>query len=240
MKSVFFRYILLLVFAIQILSSCTTIPTSTTVDLGQNTRIFTRLKSAKFLRDENVIKQGFDYSCGAGALATLLTHGVGESVTEAEILLQLLNSLPKDEELLKKKEGFSLADLQSVALMRGHKSVGFRIAPEYLAKLKGPVIVFIQPRGYKHFAVLKGVKGDRIYLADPSLGNIRIPAYTFLDDWLDETGKGVIFVVEANDGWPTDYPLKLKEKGIAQPEVMSARQLLNVGNSLVKSSGYPR
>ncbi|MEE9356153.1 MAG: C39 family peptidase [Methylococcaceae bacterium] len=240
MKLPFFRCISLLTLTTAILSGCTTIPTTTTVNLGQNTRIFTHLKSVKSLRDKNVVKQGFDYSCGAGALATLLTYGVGDSATEAEILLQLLNSLPKDKELLKKKEGFSLADLQNVALIRGHKSAGFRMSPEHLAKLKGPVIVFIQPRGYKHFAVLKGVKGDRIYLADPSLGNIRLPAYKFLDDWLDETGKGVIFVVEANDGWPTDYPLKLKEKGIAQPEVMSMRQLLNVGNSLMKSSGYPR
>jgi len=210
-----------------------TSPRTTTVNVADDLRIFVPLKSMKALRDQNVIKQGYDYSCGAGALATLLTYGVGDKASEAEILLQLMNSLPKDQEVLKKKEGFSLADLQSVALLRGHKSAGFRMAPEYLAKLKGPVIVFIQPRGYKHFAVLRGVKGDRIFLADPSLGNVRMPAYKFLDMWLDEKGKGIIFVVEAKNGqWPADYPLKLDVTGTAQPEILTARQMLNVGNPL--------
>lgn len=208
----------------------------TSINLGQNNRIFKPLKSVKALRDQNVVKQGFDYSCGAGALATLLTYGIGDQATEGEVLLQLINSLPKDQEALKKKEGFSLADLQNVAMQRGHKSAGYRLAPEHLAKLKGPVIVFIQPRGYKHFSVLKGVKGDRVFLADPSLGNIRMPAYRFLDEWLDDTGKGIIFVVEAKDGWPLDYPLKLPGEGLAQPEILTTREMLEVGEPRFQQS----
>jgi predicted double-glycine peptidase len=223
-------FLITTIFAAMALSGCTGQSSITTINLGQNTRIFKPLKSVKALRDENVVKQGFDYSCGAGALATLLTYGVGDQASEAEILMQLMNSLPKDQEKLKKKEGFSLADLQKVALLRGHKSAGFRMLPEYLSKLKGPVIVFIQPRGYKHFAVLRGIKGDRVFLADPSLGNVRMPGYRFLDEWLDEKGKGIIFVVEAKHGWPEDYPLKLKVRGVAQPEVLTTRQMINVGN----------
>ena len=59
-----------------------------------------------------------------------------------------------------------------------------------LPRLGGPVIVFIEPRGYKHFVVLRGTRGDRVYLADPSRGNIRMPAYRFLDSWLGENGTG--------------------------------------------------
>jgi predicted double-glycine peptidase len=217
------------------LAGCTTNSRLISTDIGGNTRIFVPMKSLKAIRDENVVKQGFDYSCGAGALATLLSYGVGDKVTEAEILNQLMLSLPKDEKELRKKQGFSLADLQKVALMRGHKSLGFRIAPEYLGKLAGPVIVFIKPRGYEHFAVLKGVRGDRVYLADPSLGNVRMQAYKFLDMWLNENGKGIIFVVENRDGrWPADYPLKLKGSGPVQPEVLSIRELLEVGHPLVR------
>ncbi|CAA9892209.1 conserved hypothetical protein [Candidatus Methylobacter favarea] len=226
----FILFLITTVFAVLGLSGCTGQSPVTTINIGQNTRIFKPLKSVKVLRDENVVKQGFDYSCGAGALATLLTYGVGDKASEAEILLQLMNSLPKDQEKLKKKEGFSLADLQKVALLRGHKSAGFRMLPEYLAKLKGPVIVFIQPRGYKHFAVLRGIHGDRVFLADPSQGNVRMPGYRFLDEWLDEKGTGIIFVVEAKHGWQEDYPLKLKVRGVAQPEVLTTRQMLNVGN----------
>lgn len=42
-----------------------------------------------------------------------------------------------------------------------------------LRQLTGPVIIFYKPFGYEHFAVLKGVRGDRVFIADPSLGNYR-------------------------------------------------------------------
>jgi hypothetical protein len=39
-------------------------------------------------------------------------------------------------------------------------------------------------------------------LADPSRGNIRMPAYSFLDTWLGENDTGIIFVIEPKDGLP--------------------------------------
>jgi hypothetical protein len=97
------------------------------------------------------------------------------------------------------------------------------------------VIVFIEPRGYKHFAVLRGVRGDRVYLADPSRGNLRMPAYRFLDGWLGETGKGIIFVIEPKDGLPEgEFPLSLPAGGLPQPEIMTAREMLAVGNPFLR------
>ncbi len=105
----------------------------------------------------------------------------------------------------------------------------------YLPNLGGPVIVFIEPRGYKHFAVLRGVKGDRIYLADPSRGNIRMPAYRFLDTWLGENGKGIIFVIEPKVGLPDhDTPLSVPLDGLPQPEIMTAREMLAVGSPYLR------
>lgn len=205
---------------------------ATTFDIGQGNRVFVPLKSLKALRDENLIRQAFDYSCGAAAFATLLTYGLGDQVTEQEILLQAFQALSKDEETLRKKEGLSLLDLQKIAHVRGHKAQGFRLKPAFLAKLQGPVIVFIKPRGYEHFAVLKGIRGDRVYLADPSLGNVRMPMYKFIHMWLGDQGKGIIFIVERIDGtWPADYALQIPPIGMLQPEVLSARQLLEVGTS---------
>jgi predicted double-glycine peptidase len=240
--NILFRLSMVIAIGLLALQGCAEIDPApaATINIGQNTRIFQPIKSVKAFRDKNVVKQSFDYSCGAGALATLLTYGVGDQAEEAEILMQLMNSLPKDQETLKKKEGFSLADLQNVALMRGHKSAGFRMSPEYLAKLKGPVIVYIQPRGYKHFAVLRGIRGDRVFLADPSLGNVRMPAYRFLDEWLDASGKGIIFVVEAKQGLTLDYPLKLKTEGLAQPEILTARQMLEVGEPRARFPEWSR
>ncbi|MEE9412935.1 MAG: C39 family peptidase [Methylococcales bacterium] len=208
---------------------------ATTISIGSNTRVYVPLQSLKSLRDKNVVKQAYDYSCGAASLATLLSYGVGDKVTEREIMAQLIEVLPKEEEKIKKKEGFSLLDLSHVAKSRGHKSLGFRIAPQYLPKLSGPVIVYIKPRGYEHFAVLKGIRGGRVFLADPSLGNIRMPVYQFLAMWLNGNDKGIIFIVEANNGqWPADYPLKLKIQGLVQPEILSARQMLEIGSAPIR------
>lgn len=200
---------------------------TTTVRIGQDLRVFVPMKSYKALRDENMVRQAYDYSCGAAALATLLTYGLGDQLTEADILQEVLTALSKEDLDTRKKKGLSLLDLQKVAHDRGHKAQGFKLAPEFLRKLAGPVLVFIKPRGYEHFAILKGIREDRAYLADPSLGNVRLPLYQFLDMWLDETGKGVIFVVERTDGTGhANSPLFLPEQAPSQPEVLSTRQLL--------------
>ncbi len=205
------------------------------VDVGSGIRIDVPLKSMKDLRDKDLVKQRLDYSCGAAALATILRYGFGDEVTERDILIDLFDLLSYEEEGLRRKEGFSLLDLQQVAQARGYKAQGFRLAPEHLPKLGGPVIVFIEPRGYKHFAVFRGVKGDRIYLADPSRGNMRMPAYRFLDNWLGENGTGIIFVIEPKDGLPDhDTPLSVPVDGLPQPEIMTAREMLAVGSPYLR------
>lgn len=207
------------------------------INMLNGIRIEIPLKSVKDLRDNSIIKQSVDYSCGAAALSTILTYSFGDEVDEDDILLFILLPLSKDEELLRKKQGISLLDLQNVATAYGYNADGYRITPEYLPKLQRPVIVFIKPQGYEHFAVLKGVKNDRAYLADPSLGNIRMPVYKFLDMWLDANGKGIIFVVERKDGqWTADSPLKPPAGGLTQPEILTVREMMETGNPYVR---YP-
>lgn len=205
-----------------------------TVDIGSGVRIQVPLRSWKALRDENLVVQRFDYSCGSAALATLMRYGYGHEVGERDILNAVFEALSGDEAALRKDEGLSLLDLQRVAEARGFRAQGFKLLPENLPKLKGPVIVFISPRGYDHFAVLRGVRGSRVYLADPSRGNLRLPAYRFLDDWLGDDGKGIIFVIEPEGGSDFDFALKPLGDGLTQPELLTARQMLKVGNPFVR------
>lgn len=201
------------------------------IGVGGGTRVERPLRSVKDLRDSNVIKQRFDFSCGAAALATVLRYGLGDSVTERDVLAQLFSLLTPEERPLTLRQGFSLLHLQRVAQARGYQAEGFRLEPRFLSQLSGPVIVYIQPRGYKHFAVLRGIKDDRVFLADPSLGNIRLPMYQFLQSWLDDSGTGIIFVVEAKAALPEgSTPLTLSINGLPQPEIMTARELLAVGS----------
>jgi predicted double-glycine peptidase len=124
------------------------------IDIGSGLRVDAPAKSMKDLRDQNVVKQRYDFSCGAAALATILQYGFGEGVTERQLLEDLFASLSEEEKEIARDEGFSLLHLQRVARARGYNAQGFRLPPQQLALLGGPVLVYIEPRGYKHFAVL--------------------------------------------------------------------------------------
>ncbi|MGH9386319.1 MAG: C39 family peptidase [Vicinamibacterales bacterium] len=204
------------------------------IGIGQGLRVDAP-SSLKARRDRHVVKQRLDFSCGAAALATLLRFGFGDTVTEGQILNELFDLLSAEEKTATRETGFSLLHLQRVAQARGYNAEGFRLDAKSLSMLGGPVIVFIEPRGYKHFAVLRGVEGNRVHLADPSRGNIRMPRYAFLRDWLQSDHTGIIFVVEPKMGLPVDtMPLTLHKRGRPLPEIMTAREMTTVGNVLVR------
>jgi predicted double-glycine peptidase len=162
----------------------------------------------KELRDQYVVKQQLDYSCGAAALATLMVYYYGENTSEKEIL-ELLNTrlqtMTEEEQAHKTTIGFSLLDLKVVAQQKGYQAAGFKLSVDQLPQLLAPVIVHLRPLGYYHFAVLRGVAGDRVYLADPARGNLRMSIERFLDEW-----HGVVFVLgKAGEEKITHYPLAL-------------------------------
>jgi predicted double-glycine peptidase len=204
------------------------------IEIAPGLRVDRPAATLKDARDRNVVKQRFDFSCGAAALATILRYGLGTPVTERQVLGELFALLSEDEKVTVRRSGFSLLHLQRVAQQRGFAAQGFRLTPEQLPMLGGPVIVFIQPRGYKHFAVLRGVRGDRVYLADPSRGNIRMSARTFLHDWVQPDGQGIIFVVEPQSGVPAETPLTVARRSPRLPEQMTIQRLLSVGAPLLR------
>jgi predicted double-glycine peptidase len=193
------------------------------------------LRSMKDLRDQDLVKQRFDFSCGAAALATMLRYGFGDDVSEQQILIDLFNQLTDEQKSTARTIGFSLLDLQRVAQVRGYAAEGFRLEPAQLPMLGAPVIVFIEPRGYKHFAVLRGISGDRVYLADPSRGNIRMPVHAFLDSWLQDDHRGIIFAVEPKSGETAHKIPALRSIGMTgRPEIIAAREMLTISGPLVR------
>jgi uncharacterized protein len=169
----------------------------------------------KELRDQYVVKQDADYSCGAAALATLLTYYFGEETSEQQ-MLELMNAgLTKVEQARKHFKGYSLLDLQRAARLKGYQAAGFKLTVEQLTQLAAPVIVFVRPMGYKHFAVLRGVDRGRVFLADPVRGNLRMGLGRFLAEW-----DGIIFVLgKAGEEALTTYPLALARPDSVQPEL---------------------
>lgn len=119
------------------------------------------VKSWKRLRDARVVKQDLDYSCGAASLATLLNEYYGQSLTEE----QLLKAMDKGDGRA------SFADMTRALAQFGFKAQGFAASYAQLTQLKLPVIVYVKHRKDDHFSVLRGIDGETVWLADPSLGN---------------------------------------------------------------------
>lgn len=143
--------------------------------------------------------QGYDLSCGSAALATVFKFYYGDKVGEKEILGFILKE--REEALkrnLERPEGLSLFDLKLVAENFNYRAGGFEISFQDLPNLQGPVIVHLKDEeGDGHFVVFKWIKGDRVYLADPSSGNVRMSTYRFKKRW-----NGIIFVVEHDSKFP--------------------------------------
>jgi hypothetical protein len=181
-----------------------------------------------------------DYSCGAASLATLLTYGLGEPTDEDWVLKQLFDMMTPEQKAGLEAKGLSLLDMQRIAERRGLRSQGFRIGADQLSKLARPVIAYVKPNGYEHFLVIKAIRGDRIYLADPSLGNIRMPLYRFMDMWADDSGRGVVFAVDRPDGkWPDSYALQVVTDPGRPIETLTAEQMLAVGKPFLPTVSPP-
>jgi len=161
------------------------------------------VKSLLEMRRENVVVQNFDLSCGAAALATLLTFQHGDPVTEKEIVEQLIRD-PKylaNPLIVRERQGFSLLDLKRYVEQRGYEGIGYgQLELEDLIEF-APILVPIHTRGYNHFVIFRGIIGDRVALADPAFGNRSMPVEAFKFAWLDsvEWGKAG-FVVQRRDG----------------------------------------
>lgn len=200
-------------------------------------RVTVPIKSFKALRDEGIVKQQHDYSCGAASLATLLTYGLDDAVGEAEILERVIARLVGDQEAELKAKGVSLLDLKAVSEERGHRASGFRLDLAQLGRITRPVMVFIRPFGYEHFAVLRGIRDGTVFLADPSLGHWRMSLAKFNAMWADESGRGVIFIVERRDGrWLDRGPLALGAQPLGMTELLAVRSQIDPARSLATAN----
>src|ERR671914_1211590 len=104
------------------------------------------VRSLLEIRRENVIVQQWDISCGAAALATILTYQYGDQVSEKRIAEAMLRRT--DPLRVKYRGGFSLLDLKRFAESRGYIADGYlKVTLENLLEF-GPSIVPVSISGY--------------------------------------------------------------------------------------------
>ncbi|MEZ5824965.1 MAG: cysteine peptidase family C39 domain-containing protein [Geminicoccaceae bacterium] len=158
--------------------------------------------------------QAWDLSCGAAALATLLNYHHGDPVTELEITRVLIDRdiYLETPELVRLRQGFSLADLARFAQARGYRPSGYgKLVFADLEELS-PLILPIVENGQSHFVVFRGTSQDRVLLSDPAFGVRTMRRSNFERLWKpvsDDVGR-VGFVVHRRDGF--DPPDRLRAK----------------------------
>ncbi len=168
------------------------------------------VKPVSEIKHAGIVKQQYDYSCGAAVLATLFRYYFGEDVDEGSVIKDLFKV--GDVEKIRKRQGFSMLDLKRYALMKGYKATGYKATVEDLVKLGVPAIVAIDVGNYRHFVIFKGVYKGRVILADPAFGNTVISVGEFRKMWV----RNIALVIRPKEG---DF----KRKGISEEDLVIVR-----------------
>ncbi|MDO4699461.1 MAG: C39 family peptidase [Moraxella sp.] len=151
-------------------------------------------------RDANITKQDVDYSCGASSLSTILTYFYQTPKTEQ----QVLDDMALDGVMA------SFADLAMVSQKYGFVARGMMMDYDTLAKIKIPVIVYVNHKRSDHFSVVRAIDGNNIYLADSGWGNRTLTRKQFEKLWLtaDKNTAGKVLLILPT----TDHQKQLSDK----------------------------
>lgn len=147
------------------------------------------IRSMDEMRFAGVIRQRYDFSCGSAALATLLRHHYDYDVMEEKAFLGMWANGDRDQI---RRVGFSLLDMKRWLGTRGIAADGYQVTLDMIAETGIPGIALISVKNYRHFVVVKGVRGSEVLVGDPSAGLVIMPRGEFEQAW-----NGVYFVLAA-------------------------------------------
>jgi len=135
------------------------------------------------------VVQKWDTSCGAAALATVLTFSFSDPVAERTIAEGMLRRT--DPLRVRVRGGFSLLDMKRFVESRGYAATAYRnLSVDELLGMRAPIVP-ISEHGNPHFVVVRGLRGGEVDIADPAFGNRTMPVERFKAAWPD----GIAFVL---------------------------------------------
>lgn len=167
-----------------------------------------RLLSVKELKEKDVLLQLDELTCGVAALATVLSRYGDDTVTEEDLLRQ--------EQGLIKGQGISLLQLKQLAEKRGFKAEGYQMDLVNLYDEKHPMLLHVVTRFGGHYVVFDGLYKDRIFLADPAIGNVRMSMEEFAGIF-----SGAVLVIDSKKGKELVNVFEPPE--FAQPELNAVK-----------------
>lgn len=178
------------------------------------------VKSVKEARFETVIKQRYDFSCGAAAIATLLTFYYDRPTTEQDAFLAMYEAGDKNQI---KAAGFSLFDMKGYLESKGLRADGFKIGLDKLATARIPAITIIETNGFRHFIIVKGITDKEVLVGDPALGTKIYSRADFEAVW-----KDVVFVIRDE--------VKVAQSNFNDERDWRVRQAAPIGTALTRDS----
>lgn len=140
-----------------------------------------------------IVRQHFDYSCGAASVATILKYAYDVSdVTEASVIEGMLKV---SDPTVVRQRGFSLLDIKNYVDSLNLNGQGFKISYQQLLTIRVPTVILLDEDGYLHFVVFREATPEYVFVADPIRGNQRFRADQFEGLW-----NGIIFVIAPGSG----------------------------------------
>jgi uncharacterized protein len=170
-----------------------------------------------------IVRQRYDFSCGSAAVATLLTHHYGVPTTEQQPFAAMWNA---GDRVKIKKAGFSMFDMKSYLDAHGFRTEGYRMGINDLRKSGRPAIVLLNLSGFKHFVVVKGVRGNIVLVGDPIRGLTKYDAGEFEKAW-----NGIaLAIAKVPDGTSVGYNLARDWNPWSTAPIDEAAQIRTIGD----------
>jgi ABC-type bacteriocin/lantibiotic exporter with double-glycine peptidase domain len=122
---------------------------------------------------DGVLMQSSYNDCGPAVLQMIFDrYGIVSSVGEIERTVRLTGS------------GASMFSLKQMAEEKGLRAEGWRLTLGDLTKASFPLLLFVHN---DHFVVADSIDNSMIFLRDPAIGRIKLPALNLPQIWRGET-----------------------------------------------------
>lgn len=164
------------------------------------------VKSYQELKNDMVVRQNYEHSCGAASLATLLNMSNFKQFSE----LDILNAV---SETNFNTDMVSLAELMNALKKLDYESRAYQITRQSFDKLFNiPLLVKIEddPR-FPHFVIIINYEGDFLQVFDPSSGRYTSSKRQFFSIW-DRNEKGGFALIISPKGELRKESLNLPHK----------------------------
>lgn len=171
------------------------------LSLGANET--TNFKATPFsaLKLKGTVLQGYELSCGAAALATIMNL-YGQKTDEKQILDKASTT-----------DMLSFSEMAKISNEFGYNASGYKIDTAIFESLKVPVIARIDNReNYAHFVVVMNHSGDFVSILDPSFGSYVQSKKEFFQWWNEDTYGYILIVMPEKIASLPTIPLNLPNR----------------------------